>query len=1555
MMSRLTFLMLILFFVNTVSAQKPEPIRITPSYGAEILMDCDQQDAGTVASITAITAQSNDIGSTVTFLCHNDQIQVDHAGDFNLLDSPNSAQAGVGYVFFDCEPSVTGPELSAIQNDPCVNNTDYIILNGATIFQENEIWVAADQQNGDAVFSNDGSLRGAFSSLDNWQQFWFAPMTFDTFSNRGFATNPSCVNLRTDQAFSVVYLSPITVPNDEIQFLSTNEGCDASFQVLGGLPRYDNSNYDIRIEKVGDRSTTGTITSGPATNASRVEFSVPEQGTYEITVEDGKSCSAVFRLDMIGCQGTKSDGSRELVAPGDRVCVEVSVNDFEDITGVQYTIEWDETVLQYDGIDDATPIFPGSISTGTPFVNDGQLTFSWISPNLPNGVTVADGTMFYRLCFTAIGQVGDFSDIIFSSAQTPIEVTNEDDERIGFSTTVSGFVKISNAAVDLEFEVDTACFAQNNGALTIRPISGTPPYTVTYRNITTGGPVQGPFTINIDGDEITASNQSAATFEVTVTDSSMPAETFTTTVDVIERPELAVNILDPVQEVSCPGGMDGALTIDVFVDRTRVPNPDPNLYSYLWNTGEQSRVISNLQSAFYSVTVTDQYGCEAMSNRLLDDPFPISITGSSMPATCSGNDDGSLMFSVDVDPNDPTPRSYDIEVVFPDMTSQMIRSNQYNLGNGAFPGRYEISVVNDNGCRLDTFLIVDALRSLSLTNVTVANVSCNDGEDGQIFIEGVSTPGPAALPYTFLWNSNPPIGSGNTTNTQTTSNIENLRAGDYRIRMRDADGCFIDTTFMVTEPDPIAITLINKTDETCAGMDGTAEVNVTGGTAVVSYMYDWGVVGQTSSSINRLSAGDYTLTITDDNMCIDSLQFTINGASPPTIVEFRNDTIACSGDMDGELTVIANDGSAAITDYRWSTTQSGATLTSINGLTNGEYYVTVVSADGCETIDTANVVAPTQVVIDSLPVESPSCPNGNNGLAIVFPSGGTPPYTISWRPGTTGDQVEVGLTAGSYAVTITDANQCTPAAIQNFTIVDPPSIVVAVDIINPVSCFGATGTSCDGSATATATYSDGSPGTFDFTWPSGEVEMGVLTSTATQLCAGNQQLVVSDGTCNVVVEIMFPSRDPLSSVVEGATPVSCFGRTDGEITIRAIGGEGPYTFDWLNLPTGVMLPPATGNPQIVPGLPADTFFVNITDNNNCTFSSSVIITEPGEFIASVDVDNTFDVECPGGDNGQIAIITDGGNTGNISYQWTPSVAPNSSPGAFDLTSGIYSILVTDGRGCQSTVSHTINEPPPITFTLEDIPAIQCFGFTTSINVATVDGGNGGSYAYSVDQAPLQDISFGTNVFSGPHIIEIFDSRNCSVDTTINITQPNPVVINIDPVIEVELGDSMRLLPQFNPGGAPINNDSIFWTPGDQLSCDRCPDPIVRPFEDQSYLITAYDVNGCVGDAEVFIEVDKNRNVFLPNAFSPNGDGINDEFRVFTGVGVQNVNYVRIFDRWGNLIYEQTDIEPDVSGIPTWDGFFQGKPMDPYVYVYLIEVEFEDEVTLLYRGDITLMR
>src|SRR5690606_21893357 len=148
--------------------------------------------------------------------------------------------------------------------------------------------------------------------------------------------------------------------------------------------------------------------------------------------------------------------------------------------------------------------------------------------------------------------------------------------------------------------------------------------------------------------------------------------------------------------------------------------------------------------------------------------------------------------------------------------------------------------------------------------------------------------------------------------------------------------------------------------------------------------------------------------------------------------------------------------------------------------------------------------------------------------------------------------------------------------------------------------------------------------------------------------------------------------------------------------------------------------------------------------------------------------------------------------------------------------------------------------------------------------------------------------------------------------------------------------------------------SIFWQPGESLSCLDCLDPFASPLETTSYTLVVTDSLGCTASDEIIISVKKSRNVFIPSAFSPNGDGVNDEFLVFAGSNVSVIKQFSIFSRWGELVYSVANIPPN-DRFFGWNGEFNGKRLNPDVFVYLIEIEYTDGRTIVFKGDITLLK
>ncbi|MEM1217459.1 MAG: gliding motility-associated C-terminal domain-containing protein [Bacteroidota bacterium] len=1548
MLLRSATLFMLLLVVGGLSAQTPRSIlsKIDEDLiGTESSLVCppgQENFAGTV-SLGPFVGQSNDVDLDTMYLCLGDQIQIIHNGDAVLSGDPDgSTPAGIGYAFYDCAPTITGPDRVSIGADPCLVDDPP----PADLF-----YVATEGNlNGDILFFNDGVLIDIFNAGAP-ALYYFTPITFDALlENMGvfqalYENNGPCVNANVDATIPVVYLTEIEGNN-----LAVN-GCSGSFEVAGGLPQFDNSSYTISVVMSGNPSIMGQVTSGTATHGDAVTIQVPEPGMYTITVEDGKSCGFTTTADFGACSSISLAFPDETVLPGSSICIPMTVDNFTDIVSMQFVISYDPAVVSWTGVTSINANVPDFTSNN---LNDtgGEIILSWFDFSF-NGVTLANGSTFFELCFDVIGNVGDCTAIdLTSTPSTMIEITNTNGDLLGLFDE-DGEICISNATIQGSvIGTDVTCSGDADGSFTVTASDGSVPYNVTWEELGSGA-VQGPGVINTQGGTFTASNLLPGTYEVVVMDAG-PANSYIDTVVIAEGD--AINVIFTETPPLCSGGL-GALDAIIVLDSVIIPFPGPE-YVFQWSTNEDGQSIAGIPSGLYSVTITDTVtGCFGTGTTFLPQPLAITANVTNLQdATCSGATDGEI--SIDVTGGTLFGGGV-YEIFWPTINGGTTDLGTSSTVTGLADGFYDVIITDDNNCMDTSTIEVGAAKELVLTATAVNDISCNGICDGSIDVSA-STQGGTSNTYTFNWFGVPAIPPPGPVNTATSSSVGNLCVGSYTVVLTDDEGCETEVSFDLDEPPLLEATLLDFTNESCSvGNDGEATIGVTGG--VFPYNYTWSDTQVDSIAVN-LSAGPYTVTVEDANGCQDSVSVTISQPTPPTVDIFNDDNLDCSTDTDGSLTVVATAGGAPITNYTWSNNVSGAGATTIDNLNPGTYFVTITAADGCEIVDSAQVIAPAPLVIDSVTTVSPLCPGDGGGTISIFTSGGTGPFFYDWSLDVF-DGISVAViggapvVAGMYSVTITDANGCPPVS-TDIELLDPPTIEVDFSNIVAVSCFENQGVPCDGSATATAMFSDGTSGVFNFNWPSGESDLGVVSSTAFQLCQDEQTLTVSDGTCNVQVTVDIPAPAPLGpGNVEDITNVTCFGFADGQATISASGGTAPYMYAWE---TGEMGPTET---ELGPG----TYQVTVTDDNNCQYQNSVTITQPDPLVAMVDQASSIDsVSCFGEADAVVVISPEGGNIPSspvVTYTWEAGLAPSNSNTAVGVPAGTYGVTVTDILGCADTVSFTIYEPPPLEFVLADIEEILCPGGQTAITVDTAFGGNGFSgiwYSFSVDNATSQVLGTPINVFAGEHIITVFDLSDaaCSADTTVFVPGPPPIILEYPETIIVELGDSVTIQPDIVQLPTPLNEDSVFWFPSTFLTFDfNLLEPEVRPFDSQLYTIEAYDLNGCLITAEVFIEVDKNRNVYIPNIFTPDGDGINDWFQPYTGNGVASIPSFRIYDRWGELVYFATDL-PSLNGETpdlAWDGTFNGKKLNSQVFVYLIEVEFEDGERLLYRGDISLMR
>jgi len=841
-------------------------------------------------------------------------------------------------------------------------------------------------------------------------------------------------------------------------------------------------------------------------------------------------------------------------------------------------------------------------------------------------------------------------------------------------------------------------------------------------------------------------------------------------------------------------------------------------------------------------------------------------------------------------------------------------------------------------------------------NSNVTDVSCSGGTDGEILTSAtIVSNGPGAmeaLPYTFTWaNTN-----GDTPdNTNTTSAIENLVADTYVLTMEDADGCTVTDSIQVQEPDPINITVVDRQDDNCTPEnDGFVEVGVTGGTD--PYVYNWDT-GAETARIDSLAEGTYRLTVTDDNGCSDSTFVDIDAPQGPIIVLLENDTLDCNGDADGNLSVDARNGNGNITTYTW-TTPDGTTVNgeSLTGLAPGAYAIAIASDAGCLTVDTAFVIEPSPLQVDSIGVTAPTCPGERNGLLSVFASGGTGPYTYRWSDDP--NQVltqpsKPGISAGTYTVTVTDANNCQPPATQTVTVEDPADIIVNIIDESTVNCFDG---DCDGQATVTARYADGRQSAFSFTFANGEESIGVDTAFATMLCAGETLVTAVDSNNCQSTDTVNIGSPPEILPNLSANAVSCNGLSDGAARVDVSGGTAPYSIEWLNSGTQA---------DSIADLTAGNYPVLITDSNNCTKRDTASITEPDELrlIVLENSDNTRDPSCSNTQDGQITVQPN--TNANINplgaapYTWSDGVGAPDSAVATGLSAGTYSVSITDTRGCTDSVSYTLDQPTPVQAIVNQPEDPLCFGDATFLEIDTAFGGSGSGYSYELNNNGLTfEINDAAPIFAGLTRITVFDGNGCTYEDSVRVQQPDQLLVEFNPsVITVELGDSLTQLQPEITSSTPIGSYS--WTPDVFLSNPTVENPFIEvPLNSQEYTLTVQDINGCSASGRIFVELDRNRNVYVPNAFSPDNDGQNDEFKVFACNGVKQINFAQIYDRWGNLIYSEDTLPLDCNnGTVIWNGETNNGVDDlgSGVYVYVVEIEFLDDVKLVYRGSVAIVR
>ena len=816
-------------------------------------------------------------------------------------------------------------------------------------------------------------------------------------------------------------------------------------------------------------------------------------------------------------------------APGDTVCMDLTIGAIDSMLSAEMTLAWNHLALEFVGLRNVHPSMAGPF-TFNPNQVLGRMKMLWISPTFDSGTRFNAGDILYSVCFIARGAPGDYAVTVVETNADPFEFVRNPGVVVpvnpgqppgpeGCAITVTN---PTNLGAFFKTCTDSSGLP---GIITIETFGGSAPYSIMWT-----GPANGNGSINTIGGAFVTNPVPQGNYIFTVTDNTGASRVYNVALSPpssMDRLAYDINSRSP----SCQGRSDGLIEI-----RPRGGTPP---YFVEWSNGIiNSNRIDGLSAGLYSVTVSDAAGCQRIT------PFTLSIPPiqanliQNQPPLCPGlaNAGGTLLVG-GLGGNPFGGGQYSFQW-FDEDTVAITQPNIRGTSSPApartvQPGNYLLVIEDANSCR-DTFAY-DMIPQKQLNVVaTVTPPTCAGDPDARMRVNFDMVRGTPSSTYNMtliLPNNNNAFGQGGFVD------FSNLTPGCYGYSVRDEDGCIwtddnlADCPIQIQETLPLSVrdSLVNG--ESCsAGNDGSIALIMQGGTQ--PYTYTWNGRPERDSTIRNLASGTYAVTVTDRNGCTSSFAFGIDRSRVPVEIDTLK-TITCQGGADGGLQAVVPAG--VTVTYAWNNNRTSAANTN---LAAGTYTITVQDAQGCQGIATVDLLDPGPIRY-TFNITHPQCYGLTNGVVGVTPAGGTAPYTYQWSlPGAGNFSTLPAIGAGTYTVTISDANNC-PSTVADTSLVDPAAIALTFDQVQPASCFNPVTPAQRGRARVTASAG---VGTYNYQW-----DDGVTANLNTLLSGGWHRVSVVDGNnCTNSDSIFIDSPPPLSldTVSTSVINATCFGRRD---------------------------------------------------------------------------------------------------------------------------------------------------------------------------------------------------------------------------------------------------------------------------------------------------------------------------------------------------------------------------------------------------------------------------
>jgi len=795
--------------------------------------------------------------------------------------------------------------------------------------------------------------------------------------------------------------------------------------------------------------------------------------------------------------------------------------------------------------------------------------------------------------------------------------------------------------------------------------------------------------------------------------------------------------------------------------------------------------------------------------------------------------------------------------------------------------------VSANGCDSPDTLVNIINPALLTHTLEVFDDPCFQSCNGraEINVTGGTTP------YDYSWSASSSV-------------LANVCAGDYSITVIDANGCTTGEDFTINQPPELVINDISFTHLTCyQSDDGTITVDAAGGTGTIYYI--WSDIGNGLSLKTGLIAGNYCVTVQDDNGC--TLMECIDITQPDELVVVTSSNVAICEGTQTVLQATAMGGTPAYT-YLWdqgegyNPASSSLTLTPDTTTT---YYVSVTDANGCESnIATIVVTVSPEMVIDSIILQHNRCYNSCDGRAEIVMHGGLYPLQYSWG---SPNHIYDGLCEGIYTVTVTDLIGCT---VSDMFIITEPTQLTYTYTTEPATCNGYD----DGEASI---FVQGGVPPYTYLWPNGHDESTINTYAGTYTVT-----VLDDHLCRITAPFTIEQPDAIYVLPVGNRTI-CQGQS-ATLTSQATGGTPYYDFHWSGNDGSVY----NSNLYVVSPTQNTIYTLVVTDSHGCSSSPviSTVYVNPDLEILSVTTSN--DTICPG-DPAIIHVAVQGGNGGPYLMTLQNGNVVPSPFSVYPDSTTMYYIQLADMCGTPTVVDSiliNVRPKPSNVFVAEDIAGCPPFAaqfYEQSPDLAQTYLWDFGDNGFATSKSPI-------HIYENPGVysvsLEVRDFFGCkherTVDNMITIYQSPTANFSASPEIVSMLAPEVEFT---NYSLDAINN---YWYFGDgDSSLFVNPRHMYPSIGEYEITLIVESINDCTDTTTRSIIVQNEFAFYMPTSFTPNGDGMNDCMRP-CGNGIDKNNFkMLIYDRWGNLVFETDEFDPDVAcdacSEGAWDGTDNG--------------------------------